>query len=407
MRQPDRIRAPSRAPWSVVWALSITQIVSWGSLFYAFSVLLAPIERDTRWARDTIVGAFSLGLLVAGLGALPAGMLVDRLGGRAVMSVGSALAGIGLLLLARTESVPLFYALWAGLGVAMALLLYEPAFAVIYASFGAHARKGITALTLTAGFASTVFWPLSQWLVHAWGWRDAVLILGLANLVLCMPLHVLMLPPRGATATRHSVASSADAPSGRHARVLHRLARNRAFWLLALSFTAHVLAFSALSVHLIPLLQERGLSAVDAVLLAAVIGPMQVLGRVLEFTGGARFRPAQVGLVALALLPVALVALALAGTGWLLLIAFVTLYGASNGVMTIVRAVMPAELFGREAYGTINGALSAPVIISRAAAPIAAAMLWSATGGYAAVLAVLIGLGLMATIGFAAAVIGR
>lgn len=380
-----------------MWALSVTQIVSWGSLFYAFSVLLAPIERDTGWGRDTIVGAFSLSLLVAGLGALPAGMLVDRFGGRPIMSLGSVLAGALLLLLARTESVLVFYAVWAGVGVTMAMLLYEPAFAVIYASFGAHARKGITALTLTAGFASTVFWPLSQWLVQATGWRDAIGILGLANLILCAPLHILMLP------------SSVGAParafpfSPIHFGVVRRLMRSRAFWLLAFSFTANMLAFSALSVHLIPLLQERGLSAADAVLLAAAIGPMQVLGRVLEVTVGARFRAAQVGLLALALLPVALIALAEAGSAWTLLLAFAALYGASNGVMTIVRAVMPAELFGRESYGAINGALSAPVILSRAVAPIAASLLWSASGNYGAVLWVLVGLSLIAVGGFALA----
>ncbi len=384
-----------------MWALSVTQIVSWGSLFYAFSVLIAPIEQGTGWARDTIVGAFSLSLLVAGVGALPVGTLIDRIGGRTVMSLGSVLAGTLLTVLARTESVLVFYAVWTGLGVAMAMLLYEPAFAVIYASFGADARKGITALTLTAGFASTVFWPLSQWLVHAAGWREAIAILGLANLGLCAPLHLLFLPSSAAVAARASPLSAA------RAGVLRRLARSRAFWLLALSFSANMLAFSALSVHLIPLLQERGLSPGDAVLLAAAIGPMQVLGRVLEYTIGARFRPAQVGLVALGLLPLALIALAVAGSGWLLLIAFAMLYGASNGVLTIVRAVMPAELFGRESYGAINGALSAPVILSRAVAPIAASLLWSASGGYGLVLGVLVGLGVVGMAGFALAVGGR
>ena len=161
-------------------------------------------------------------------------------------------------------------------------------------------------------------------------------------------------------------------------------------------------AFSTLSVHLIPLLQERGLSAGNAVLLAAGVGPMQVLGRVLEVTVGARFRAAQVGLLALALLPIALIALAQAGSSWTLLIAFAALYGASNGVMTIVRAVMPAELFGRDSYGAINGALSAPVILSRAVAP-TAALLWSAFGSYGVVLWVLVVLAVIAVGGFALA----
>jgi MFS family permease len=313
------------------------------------------------------------------------------------MSLGSVLGGTLLLVLARTESVLLFYAVWTGLGVAMAMLLYEPAFAVIYASFGANARKGVTALTLAAGFASTVFWPLSQALVHASGWRGAAAILGLANLLLCAPLHLLLLPSSAGAAAH----TSAFPPS--HSGVVRRLMRSRVFWLLAFSFTVNMLAFSALSVHLIPLLQERGLSAAEAVMLAAVIGPMQVLGRVLEVTVGARFRAAQVGLLALAVLPVALIALAEAASSWVLLVAFAALYGASNGVMTIVRAVMPAELFGRESYGAINGALSAPVILSRAVAPIAASLLWSASGNYGAVIWALVGLSLIAVVGFALA----
>jgi len=280
------------------------------------------------------------------------------------------------------------------------MLLYEPAFAVIYATFGADARKGITALTLTAGFASTVFWPLTQWLVSSLGWRDSVGALGFANLLLCVPLHFLLLPLSAGTASRASSVT-------RHTDVLPRLLRSRVFWLLALSFTANMLAFSALSVHLFPLLQERGLAPADSVMLAALIGPMQVLGRIVEVTFGKRFRAAQVGLVALLLLPISIVCLAAAGSGWPLLIAFAVLYGASNGVMTIVRAVLAAELFGRESFGAINGALSAPVILSRAVAPIAAALLWSATVGYGLVLWALVALGVFSVAAFAVAAFTR
>jgi len=395
-----RVTAAPHPPWRIVWALSVTQIVSWGSLFYAFSVLIAPIEHDTGWGRDTIVGAFSLSLLIAGIGTLPVGMLIDRFGGRLVMSIGSVLAALLLIVVARTGAVAVFYWAWAGLGVAMAMLLYEPAFAVIYATFAADARKGITALTLTAGFASTVFWPLTQWLVSSFGWRDSVAVLGVANLLLCAPLHFLLLPSSAGTTSRGSSVT-------RHTGVLPRLLRSRVFWLLALSFTANMLAFSALSVHLFPLLQERGLAAADAVMLATLIGPMQVLGRIVEVTFGRRFRAVQVGLIALLLLPIAVACLAVAGSGWPLLIAFAVLYGASNGVMTIVRAVLAAELFGRESYGAINGALSAPVILSRAVAPIAAALLWSATRGYGPVLWALVALGLLSVAAFAVAAFTR
>ena len=219
-------------------------------------------------------------------------------------------------------------------------------------------------------------------------------------LLLCAPLHFLLLPSSAHTPSRASSVT-------RHTDVLPRLLRSRVFWLLALSFTANMLAFSALSVHLFPLLQEHGLAAADAVMLAALIGPMQVLGRIVEVTFGRRFRAAQVGLVALLLLPIALACLAVAGSGWALLIAFAVLYGASNGVMTIVRAVLAAELFGRESFGAINGALSAPVILSRAVAPIAAALLWSATGGYGLVLWTLVALGLLSVAAFAVAAFVR
>jgi len=396
----DKDTSPAM-PWGAVWILSVTQIVSWGSLFYAFSVLLSPIEQETGWGRDTVVGAFSLSLLLAGAGALPAGMLVDRFGGRKVMSLGSITAGVLLLGLARSESILAFYAAWAGLGVAMSLLLYEPAFAVIYANFGGGARKAITALTLIAGFASTVFWPLTQALVDAVGWRQTLTLMGLANLLVCVPLHLRLPAPRRAKPDR--AAGSATAPRALLRHVLH----TPSFWLLAVSFTANMLAFSALSVHLIPLLRERGLSASDAVLLAALIGPMQVLGRVLEFTVGVRFHATQVGLLALLMLPAALIALIFAGSSWSLILWFVILYGASNGVMTIVRAITPAELFGRESYGAINGALSAPVIASRAAGPLAASIVWSYAGGYQAVLWLLAGLGVVAVAGFGLAARGR
>src|SRR3954467_11855226 len=139
----------TRPPWSVVWALSVTQIISWGSLFYGISVLIAPIERELGWSRDAIVGAFSLSMVCSGLAAYPVGILIDRYGGRHVMGAGSILAALMLVALSQTQSLVLFYAIWIGVGVAMGAVLYDPAFTVITQSFGTAARKGITALTLT------------------------------------------------------------------------------------------------------------------------------------------------------------------------------------------------------------------------------------------------------------------
>ncbi len=398
---PGSDTAASTAGWGLVGALGVTQIVSWGSLYYAFPLLLGPIEQELGWHRASVVGAFSLSLLIAGVAAIPAGMVIDRFGGRAPMAWGSLTAAVLLALLSRSESLAMFYALWAGLGLCMAATLYEPAFAVIYRSFGADARKAVTALTLVAGFASTVFWPFTEWLVAGLGWRDALIVLAALNLLVCWPLHQFALPaPARADPTTHPHRMKASE---------HAVApwHSSGFWLLALVFAANMLAFAVLSVHLIPLLVERGLSTTQAAALAALIGPMQVAGRVVEYAFGRRFSAAAAGMTALVLLPAALLLVIMGGASFVVLAAGLALYGASNGVMTIVRAVVPAELFGRERYATLNGALSVPVILTRAAGPVAASFVWSATGGYSGTLWGLVLASVLAVIAFRLAVRSR
>ncbi len=393
---------PLRPPWSVVWVLSVTQIISWGSLFYAISVLIAPIEREFGWSRDAIVGAFSLSMVCSGLAAYPVGVLIDRYGGRFVMGGGSVVAAAMLALLSQTTSLPAFYAIWVGLGLAMGAVLYDPAFTVITASFGTNARKGITALTLVAGFASSVFWPLTQALITSLGWRHALLVLALLNLIICTPLHLWFLPKAAAHSAKAEREPGADA--GRDKPALRDIVMTRTFLLLATAFTANMLAFSALSIHLIPLLNERGFSMTDAVWLAAIVGPMQVAGRIAEYTVGARFRATQIAMIAFMLLPVALIVLRFAGLQWGLVLVFIAFYGASNGVMTIVRGIIPAELFGRDRYGAVNGALAAPVLASRSLGPLVAAVIWSAAGGYDAVIWTLAAVGLVSAVTFLLAV---
>jgi MFS family permease len=391
-----------KLPWSIVAALSITQIVSWGSIYYAISVLLPSIEGELHWSRDSIIGAFSMGLLCGGAGALPVGLCIDRYGGRFVMTAGSIAGGILLLLLSQTRSLVEFYLLWAGLGLTMAMVLYEPAFAVVTQSFGSQARKGITALTLTGGLASTVFWPLTQYLIATMGWRNAVIALALSNLLLCAPLHAVFLPASAAAvAGGRSLGAWVKGPG------LRAVLATRAFWMLAISFTANMLAFSALSVHLIPALHEKGYAMGDAVWIAALIGPMQVAGRVGEYTVGSRFRVSRVAIFALALLPVALLGLNYVDSAWLVILLFVVPYGVSNGIMTIARGVIPAEIFGSDRYGAVNGALSSPVIAARALGPLAAALIWSAAGGYGAVLWTLAAIAVLSLVTFVVAVADR
>jgi MFS family permease len=322
------------------------------------------------------------------------------------MTAGSAAGGVLLLLLSMTHSLIEFYLLWAGLGLSMSMVLYEPAFAVITQCFGNHARKGITALTLTGGFASTVFWPLTQFLIAAMGWRHAVVVLALCNLLLCAPLHAIFLP---ASANRGTIprAEGRSAAAWTHSPGLREVLATRAFWMLTVAFTANMLAFSGLSIHLIPLLHEKGFAMDDAVWVAALVGPMQVAGRIGEYTIGMRFRVSQVAIFALTLLPLSLLALSGVNLAWLVILLFIVPFGISNGIMTIARGVVPIEIFGRERYGAVNGALSTPVLAARAAGPFVAALIWSATGGYGAVLWALAGIAVLSLVTFAVAVAGR
>jgi predicted MFS family arabinose efflux permease len=230
----------------------------------------------------------------------------------------------------------------------MAATLYDPAFAVITRLFSTNYRRAITALTLFGGFASTVFWPLTQFLIAAIGWREALLVLAALNLLVCVPVHWRVLPPGGAGArTRSAVPAATGA--------FRTALRTPVFYLLTIAFTGNALVFSATQVHLMSMLQAKQLSAASAALVGAMIGPMQVTGRVLEFAFASRLSASAVGILAMAFLPIALWLLSIAGVQWPLLVAFAVVYGIGNGAMTIVRGAIPAELFGRTGDGRQGG----------------------------------------------------
>jgi MFS family permease len=388
------------APWAIVVALGLTQIIGWGSMFYAFSLLIEPLRTATGAGTSVVVGAFSIALLASGLAAGSIGHAIDRFGGRWVMGGGSAAGGLLLMALPYVTHVWQLYCIWALLGVAMAATLYEAAFTVLSQVFRERQRKAITALTLFGGFASTVFWPLTQALMQRHGWESAVVILGLLNLLVCAPLHLLMLPSDRADRPRAAVAD------GNHVE-LHRILRDPVFYGLCAAFTGNALVFSAMSVHLIPLLQGKGLTLREAAWIGALIGPMQVLGRVLEFTLLSRRSAATVGSLAMWLLPASLVLLAVLNPQLGVLAAFAFLYGTGNGVMTIVRGSIPAELYGRERYGVINGAMATPVLLAKAAGPLFAAVVLSATDGVLAMILSLAGIAAISAVTFMAAASAR
>ena len=384
--------AAGRGSWALLLALGITQLVSWGSIYYAFALLLEPLQRDLGAGRSEIAGAFSAALLASGLCATWIGRRIDRAGGRAVMTVGSLAAAALLALHATVQTVPALYALWIGLGVAMAATLYEPAFVVIAQVYRIGYRRALTVLTLFGGLASTVFWPLTTLLIESFGWREAVLWLAAVNLVVCVPLHWLLLP-RTAAVDAPVPAKAAASPV--------RPWRERRFLALALAFLAHYVVVSAIAAHLIALLLARGMSPAAAAGIGALIGPMQLLGRLVEFGASRWLSVGQVGLIAAAAMPASLIALLNAGTGLLGLTVFAALFGAGNGAMTVVRGALPVEMYGRDHYGAIAGALATPGLLARALGPILAALLWTALGGYEPATAVLVAVAAIGALAFA------
>lgn len=382
-------------PWRLVHALGIAQIVSWGSLYYSFPLLVGPMEEELGWGRTALNGALTLGLLVAGLAAFPAGLWLDRRGGRALMTAGSLLGALGLVLWAEVEALWAFYLLWAVLGVAQAATLYDPAFAVIATAFGAGYRRGITMLTLWGGFASTVFVPMTQGLIEGFGWRGALLGLAACNLVIGAAIHGIVL--RGVGPGPPAAADRAP-PMARH--VLARASRSPVFWALLVSFSAYAVTFSAMTFHLVPVLAERGVPIASVVAAVAIVGPAQVVGRVALAAAGGRLGARVAGRVTVLLLPAAILMLLapIPGFGWLA--AFAVVYGIANGIMTVVRSTSVPDLLTRDAYATLNGALAAPAMLLRALAPLAAAALWAASGGYDTVLWACLAGAMLAAIAF-------
>jgi MFS family permease len=365
-----------RESWGVICVLGVTLIVSYGSVFYSFSLLMEPLQLALGATKSVIVGAFSIALVVAGLCATHVGGTIDRIGGRMVMTTGSIAAGLLLVLLSRVESVIGLYVLYACLGTAMAAILYEPAFAVLTRIFGANARRAITASTLFGGLAGTIFWPLTQQLMAHFGWRDTLVILGAMNLLLCAPLHLWFLP--GRSPQRKTVPATGGATDSKS---LRDVLREPAFYFLGGAFMANGLIFSALSVHVLAMMQSKGQSLAAAALIGALVGPMQVTGRIVELTVGQRFSIVRVGLLAMAMLPVSLLIFAASGFHLWPLVVFALMYGLSNGVVTIVRGAMPAQLFGRDHYGAVSGALAMPQMFALASGPFLVSLVWTMTGG--------------------------
>jgi MFS family permease len=379
----------------VAW-LSVNQLISWGSVFYLFALIMAPVERDLGLTRAQSSLAFSLALLAEGLLALPIGHLIDRGHERLVMTLGSLLLAVCLVMHSLVASVAGLYAVWIGLGVGMAATLYTPVFAVVTRRFPGDFRRAIITMTFLGGLASTVFIPLNAWLIGAFGWRGAVCWLAALHLGVCAPLHFVWLKhapkpgralPRDKTGVANVMGASAVTPA-RVAGTLGTYLTSAPYLLLALFVVLMMGVTAALPAHMVNLLRENGLGEAWAIAIPASIGVIQVLGRLLLYLFESRFDLHRANLLIPCLLPLALATLLAApwlgaGAAALAMMAlFVLLWGLGNGMLTIVKGTAMAQYVSRDHVAALNGALGLPLALARAAAPLALGLLWTAQSGY-------------------------
>lgn len=324
-------------------------------------------------------GALSFGLLISGLAAYPIGHWIDAGHGRRVMVAGSALSGSMLLLWAHAQWLPLVFVVWFGLGLSMSATLYDPVFAVVTHRYPLTYRAKVTLITLVAGFASTIFIPLTGYLVTTVGWRTTLLVLAVMNLAICLPIHAMFLP-----SSRRANAGKVDRRELKRTNAVStaRALRSPVFWALGVCFTAYYAVFAGMTFHLVPLMTERGVPSAVLLAVMAVVGPAQVVARVAWYAFGRTLPIHVVGTVVVLLLPLAILVLMVAGTSTLGLMAFALLYGAANGMMTIVRGVAIQELLWTQGYGALSGMLSLPSNIAKGLAPIAVAGAWGLTIAY-------------------------
>lgn len=365
--------APGHERRLVVW-LSLAQLVTWGSVFYTFALLLEPVERELGLTRAQSSLAFSLALLAEGVFAYPVGRWIDRGHERAVMTGGSLAIAAGLLLHSQVRSVEGFYAAWALLGAALAATLYTPVFAVVTRRFPDDFRRAIITLTFLGGLASSVFIPLTAWLIAGWGWRHALLALAALHLLLCVPLHAICLrdaPPAAPAPVRSPTEHSPAA-----------LLRSAPFLLIGVFVIGMMAVTAAVPPHLISLLREAGLQEAWVIAIPASIGVIQVAGRLLLYVFEHRFDLHLANRLIPFLLPLALAALVAGAAHPAAGVLFVLLYGLGNGMLTIVKGTAIAQYVSRAHVASLNGALGLPTALARSIAPLLLGLMWTREAGY-------------------------
>jgi MFS family permease len=398
-------RAAPYYGWYIAITLALTETISWGIIYYSFSVFLTPMQSDLGWTRSELTGAFSLSLLVAGAMAFPVGAWIDRHGPRLLMTIGSVTASVLVIAWSQVSDRTTLYLIWIGLGASAAAVLYDPAFAVIAQWFNLRRSTALAIVTFAAGFASTIFLPLSDGLLHAFGWRTAILLLGIFLGVMTIPLHALKLRrhphalgllPDGMA--KHSTEKLMSRPDASFRSAMH----SRVFWLLVLSFGLAYLSAAAIRVHFIPFLIGSGVDSSTAAFATGAIGIMQVAGRVLFVPLERRWSNSIMVIGVFALQAVA-TAILVIGQAPMMIGLFIILFGAAQGTATLARSSILAELYGSANYGRIASVMTVCLTLANTSAPLGASLIFDQTGSYRPVLWIVLILALAAaTVAFVA-----
>jgi predicted MFS family arabinose efflux permease len=365
---------------TLIVALGIAQTLAWASSYYLPAILADPIARDLGISSNWVFAMFSAALAISALLGPRIGRQIDHVGGRDVLCASNLILAAGLVLLGLSHSLTLMAVAWLLLGIGMGLGLYDAAFAALGRIYGDAARRSITGITLFAGFASTIGWPLTAWGLHTIGWRWTCAGWAAAHLLICLPLNAIFLPKVRA---EHRVTVKAPKP---------HIPIDRDMVLLAFAFSAAWSVTSAMAVHLPRILESMGATQAQAIAAGALIGPAQVVARIIEAGVLKRFHPLYSTRIACVAHPIGAGILALFGGGFAAV--FALLHGAGNGILTIARGTLPLAIFGPKDYGYRLGLIGAPSRLSQALAPVIFGLLIVPLGGY--VLLVTSGLSLAA-----------
>ena len=352
----------------IIVGLGTTQTLAWASSYYLPAILADPIGRDLGVSSNWIFAAFSASLVISAMLGPRVGRQIDLVGGRSVLSISNLTLAAGLALLGAATSIPMLVAAWLVLGVGMGLGLYDAAFAALGRIYGDAARRSITGITLFAGFASTVGWPLTAWGLESIGWRNTCFAWALAHILIGLPVNFFMLP----------AVKGAKAAIG--ASTKPHIPIDRSMILLAFTFATAWSVTGAMAAHMPRILEAAGATTVQAVAAGALFGPAQVLARIIEASFLSRYHPLLSTRLACLTHPIGAAILALAGGGAASV--FAIFFGLGNGILTIARGTLPLAIFGSQNYGYRLGIIGAPARMAQAAAPLAFGLLIDSVGSW-------------------------